>query len=258
MNIIKKTLPIFLLVFSCNLLFAWAETGHRVIGEVAAQNIKKRTARKIKKLTNYQSLAMMSTFGDEIKSDDRYKKFYTWHFVNFDLGTKYEDSKINANGDIYQAINFCIATIKDEKSSDDDKIFYLKMLIHFVGDLHQPLHIGHESDQGGNEIKLKWFGQPTNLHRVWDENMIDKYNMSYTELAHNLPYKTCDEIEKIQSGTIADWMYESQNLATKVYASTKADENLSYKYQYDYFPMVKTQLKNAGYRLAKILDDLFS
>lgn len=255
---IKRICLGLLVILNVQMYYAWASTGHRVIGEVASEHIKHRTKRKIIKLLNNESIASISTFGDDIKSDDRYKKFYTWHFVDFDYGKKYEESEHHKEGDLVQAIEYCENIIKDKNASQSDKVFYLKLLVHFVGDLHQPLHVGREADEGGNAIKLKWFNAPSNLHRVWDEQMISQYGMSYTELANDLPYKTKDEIESIQSGTLLDWVYESQKLAeTAVYPSAKSDENLYYKYQYDYFPIVKEQLEKGGLRLAKILDGLF-
>ena len=256
-TISKKISTIFILLFSFNLLFAWSQTGHRVVGQVATENVKNRTLRKLNKLTNYESLANMATFGDEIKSDDRYKKFYSWHFVNFKAGEKYNEATKNPEGDLLQAINFCIATLKDKNTSKDDQIFYLKMLVHFVGDLHQPLHVGHAEDKGGNDIKVSWFGKSSNMHRIWDGDMIDDYGMSYTELAHNLPHLEKYQKEEVQKGSVLDWIYESQKLAATIYSSAKMDDKLSYKYSYDYFPVVKDQLQKGGLRLAKILDDIY-
>ena len=255
----KKILTISALFLALHFAYAWGSTGHRVVGEVAAKNIKNRTAKKIAKLLNHQSLASVSTFGDDIKSDDRYKKYYAWHFVNFNFGQKYGETAPSNEGDVVAAIKTCEELIKNPNTSDEDKAFHLKLLVHFVGDLHQPLHVGREADKGGNDIKLKWFGQNSNLHRVWDEDMIDHFGMSYTELAQDLPYKTKNEISEIKTGNPIDWMYESQKLAeNEIYPSVKPDENLSYRYQYQYFKIAKSQMQKAGYRLAKILDEVMS
>ena len=181
----------------------WGATGHRVVGEIADQYLKNSTKRKIKKLLNRESLAFTSTFADEIKSDRRYDKFFTWHFINMPFDTKYENSKKNPSGDLVTGIDYCIKIIKDENSSDSDKAFYLKFLIHLIGDLHQPMHIGLAEDRGGNDIKLQWKSKDTNLHRVWDTEMIESYNMSYTELANNIGYLSNDEVKEIEKGTIA-------------------------------------------------------
>lgn len=253
----KKILTAAIVFLAVQFAFAWGSKGHRVVGEVASENIKNRTARKLSAILNHQGVASVANFGDDIKSDDRYRKFYTWHFVNFNFGEKYNVATAAKEGDLISGIETCINLIKDKNTSNDDKTFYLKLLVHFVGDLHQPLHVGRGSDKGGNDIKVKWFGENSNLHRVWDEDMINHFGMSYTELANDLPYKTKEEIEAIKKGSLLDWVYESQQIAqTIVYPSVKPDENLSYRYQYNNFGTVKQQLQKAGFRLAKILDDL--
>lgn len=256
---IKKILTISTVLFVLHYAYAWGNTGHRVVGEVASKNIKRKTAKKVAKLLNHQSLASVSTFGDDIKSDDRYKKFYPWHYVNFNNGEQYKDETRNPEGDVVLGINTCIDFIRNENTSDEDKAFYLKLLVHLVGDLHQPLHVGHGSDKGGNDIKVKWFGEDSNLHRVWDDEMISQYGMSYTELANDLPYRTKQEIDEIRKGTLMDWTYESQKIAENtVYPSANPEEKLYYRYQYNYFNTVKSQLQKAGYRLAKILDEVLN
>ena len=118
--------------------------------------------------------------------------------------------------------------------------------------------MGHGHDKGGNDIKLEWFGAPTNIHRVWDTDMIESYKMSYSELAANAKTKTKAEIAAINKGTILDWVYESQKLAETVYASAKAEENLRYKYSYNFFPIVESQMQKGGIRLAYLLEAIFS
>lgn len=235
----------------------WGKTGHRTVGEIAEQYLSNKAKRNIDKLLNGESLAVAAYYADEIKSDDRYKEFYYWHFVNFPFDSTYEEHPKSENGDLYAAINFCVNVLKDETSSKEDKIFYLKLLAHFVGDLHQPLHVGISEDRGGNNIKLKWFNGDTNLHSVWDQKMIDDYNMSYTELAVNQKRLTDEELNEIQNGTVRDWMYESRELCKQIYSTTKSGDNLSYRYSYDYMPVVRDQLQKGGIRLAKLLNEIF-
>ncbi|WP_235817864.1 S1/P1 nuclease [Formosa haliotis] len=202
-------------------------------------------------------MAFVSTYGDEIKSDDRYKKFYAWHFVNMKANETYEASTKNPEGDIVTGSEYCIQVLKDKNASDADKAFYLKLLIHLIGDIHQPLHVGLEEDKGGNDIKVKWMGKSTNLHRVWDSDMINGYNMSYTELAENADALTKAQVKAIQEGSITDWVNESHVLANDIYKDVQANDNLSYKYAYLHFTTARTQLQKGGIRLAKILNDIF-
>lgn len=234
----------------------WGSTGHRVVGEVATQYLKSSTKRKLKKLLNGQSLAMVSTFGDDIKSDSRYREFNSWHYVNIPSGQLYDTHDKSEHGDIIKGINKCISVIKNERASDDDKVFYLKMLVHLMGDLHQPLHVGRAEDKGGNEFQVRWFNKGTNLHKVWDSEMINHFKMSYSELAENLPRLSKKEIRAIETGTVLDWTYESQKLADKVYNSAETGEKLGYRYMYDNFQNVRLQLFKGGIRLAKVLNEI--
>lgn len=235
----------------------WGATGHRVVGAIADQYTTNKTKRHLKKILNHQSLAFVSTFGDEIKSDKRFKEFSIWHYVNMPLDVKYEDSKKNPEGDLVSGIAQCKRIIKDENSSDEDKAFYLKMLIHLIGDLHQPLHIGREEDKGGNDIKVKWNFRESNLHKVWDSQMIETYGMSYSELAENASYISKNEVKALQRGSVIDWVNDTQHLTRVIYDSVEKDENLRYEYSYKYLDIARTQMQIAGIRLAKELNDLF-
>lgn len=235
----------------------WGQTGHRTVGEIATKHLSKKTKRKIRKLLKGQSLAFVSTFADEIKSDRKYREFYTWHFVNMPLDSNYKDSKKNPQGDLVTGINKCIEIIKDKKSSKKDKAFYLKMLVHLIGDLHQPLHIGQKEDRGGNRVQVKWFGNKTNLHSVWDTKMIEGFNMSYIELADNAEELSKKQIKAMQEGSVIDWVDETHVLTKKIYDSVKKDENLRYRYSYDHLTTARKQLQKAGIRLAKVLNGIF-
>lgn len=236
----------------------WGPTGHRATGKIAENHLTKSAKKKINKLLQGESLAFVSTYADEIKSDRKtYGKFYTWHYVNMPLDSRYEDAKKNPKGDLITGINECIRVLKDKNSSVKDKRFYLKMLVHLVGDMHQPMHIGRSEDKGGNTIQVQWHGKGSNLHRVWDENLIEKWGMSYVELADNAKHLSKEQIKVIQKGSVIDWMYDTHKLTKKVYNSVESGEKLRYKYSYDYFPIVREQLQKGGLRLAKLLNEIF-
>lgn len=155
-------------------------------------------------------------------------------------------------------IQECIEILKNESSTEADRIFYLKMLVHLIGDLHQPLHAGRKEDKGGNDIQLQWFGKGTNLHRVWDSNMIDDYGMSYSDLSREFPSLRRQQIKEVQKGTILDWVAESQELANEIYDSVEKGEKLGYSYSYKYWNIVEKQLQKGGLRLAGVLNEIFS
>lgn len=235
----------------------WGKNGHRVTGQIAEQYLTKRAKRKIDKILNGQSLAFVSTYADEIKSDRSYRKYSPWHYVNMELDETYEDSEKNPKGDLVTGITTCISVLKDKNSTKADKNFHLKMLVHFIGDLHQPMHIGRKEDKGGNDIQVRWFGRGTNLHSVWDSKMIDDYNMSYTDLANNVEALSRKQITQIAEGSVVDWVNEVHQITKDVYNSVEVGENLKYRYSYDHFGIVRQQLQKGGIRLAKILNDIF-
>jgi len=235
----------------------WGPTGHRTLTKVANNHLKRKVKRKINKLLNGESLMFISTYADEIKSDKKYRKFSSWHYVNFPFGSTYQESKKSKYGDLAVGIETCMKILKDKNSTNEDKVFYLKMLVHLIGDLHQPMHIGIKEDRGGNDIQVQWHGRGTNLHHVWDEDIINKWDMSYRELADNLHHLSKEQVKDIQKGTVIDWINETRNETIKIYNSTKKGDKLSWKYSYNNFPTVRKQLQKGGLRLAKILNEVF-
>ena len=239
----------------------WGSTGHRVIAEVATNYLTDNAKFKINKILDGETLVNASTFADDIKSDSRYDKYYDWHFLNMELDDEYEDITPSERGDVFIAINKCIDILESDSVSDTDKSFYLKLLVHFVGDLHQPLHIGRYEDRGANRIYVKWFGRNSNLHRVWDSEMINSHNMSYSELALNLPNPDfllfTEEANDFKRGDVLNWVDEIHEYTNKIYADVSIDDKLGYEYQYKNFGTVKDLLLIGGIRLAKILNYLF-
>jgi len=251
-------IPLFTMMNSSSddLMF-WGQNGHRATGEIAEKHLTKRAKRKIDKILKGESLAFVSTYADEIKSDKKYRKYSSWHYVNMGLDETYDTAEKNPKGDLVTAIATCIKTLKNKESSEDDIVFHLKMLVHLIGDLHQPMHIGRREDKGGNDIQVQWFGQGTNLHSVWDTKIIESFNMSYIELANNSKKLSKKQIEALNQGSVIDWVEEVHQITKKVYQSVKVGENLKYRYSYDYLETVRTQLQKGGIRLAKVLNDIY-
>ncbi|WBL23253.1 S1/P1 nuclease [Zunongwangia sp. HRR-M8] len=236
----------------------WGKTGHRTTGEIAQVHLNRRAKKAIDKLLNGHSLAFVANHGDDIKSDPSYRKYSPWHYVNIDPeATEYDIEHASEDGDLVVGIRKCIEVLEDKNATREDKQFHLKMLVHFVGDLHQPFHVGHAADLGGNRVDVEWFGKKTNIHSVWDSKMIDSYQMSYTELAENRDELSKMQIKVIESGNLLDWVHESRDLAEELYKSVEEDNDLGYKYMYQWFPTVRQQLQKGGIRLAKILNEIY-
>ncbi|WP_350287644.1 S1/P1 nuclease [uncultured Croceitalea sp.] len=237
----------------------WSKTGHRVTGHIAQKHLTRKAKKAINDLLDGHSLAFASTYADEIKADRSFSKYSAWHYVNYPMDTRYEDSAKSEYGDVVAGIEKCKQVLTDTNSSRADKVFYLKLLIHLIGDLHQPMHAGRGEDRGGNDIQLQWFDEGTNLHRLWDSNLINAYGMTYYELGDELEGSiTKKEIKKLQEGTLYDWVHESHTKAAEVYDSVKTGEKLRFQYAYKYNDLLFAQLQKGGFRLAKVLNEVFN
>ncbi len=236
--------------------YDWGQTGHRVTGEVAEQYLSKKARKAIAELLDGESLEVTSTYADEIKSDNNYRSYGAWHYVNIPFDKTYDTHPVSDRGDLVTGIEKCVEVLKSEFSSKEDKAFHLRLLVHFIGDLHQPMHTGLSEDKGGNDFQVQWFGSGTNLHSVWDTKMIESYGMSYTELAATMPDLSKRQVKSLQEGSILDWVEDSRTLVKKVYATTKSGDTLGYRYMYDYFETVRDQLQKGGIRLAGLLNEI--
>lgn len=248
-------LLVFLITFTAQ-ADDWGKTGHRTTGAIADQYLNRKARKAIAHLLDGETLALVSTFADDIKSDRQYKAYNPQHYVNIPFDSTYENHPKSEKGDIIQAIDHCIATLKSATATREEKAFQLRMLVHFIGDLHQPLHTGISEDKGGNDFQVQWFKDGTNLHRVWDSQMIESNGMSYTELASNMPQISKKERIAMASGTHRDWLEDSRDLVKDIYANTTSGEKLGYRYMYDYFGTLKVQLQKAGVRLAALLNEV--
>lgn len=235
--------------------FSWGVTGHRATGLIAERYLTKKAKKRIQQILGGESLAMVSTWMDEIRSDSTYNYTTDWHWTTIPDGGRYEDVEANPDGKVIMMIEKFTAELKSGKLTAKQQQEYLKMLVHMVGDMHQPLHVGKPGDRGGNEIKVKWFRADSNLHRVWDSEMIDDTKLSYTELAQSLGNPDKETIKKWQSTGVRDWALESVAARPQVYDI--GNGNLSYQYGYKYFSVAKTRMLQAGVRLAGLLNQIY-
>lgn len=237
-------------------LLAWGLTGHRVVGQVAQNQLSAKAKRKISKILDCNSLAEISNHMDDIKSDRAYDHTHDWHWVTIPAGHTYEQTKKNPNGDLILKIEELKRTLKSGKLTKQEEKESLIFLVHLVGDLHQPMHVGALDDQGGNQVRVQWFGRPSNLHRIWDSDMIDDKKLSYTELTGflNLPDKKTKK--EWQSRSLETWVKHIQSFHAQAYELPE-DKKLGYDYAYKNFRTVQQCLLEGGIHLAGILKEIY-
>jgi len=243
--------------------FAWGIIGHRTIAEIAERHLNQNTKRELKKIFGNESLAYWANWPDFIKSDSTevWTHTHIWHYVNIDPQPDFDTFKKvldeQSGPTAYTQIDALSKQIKNKNTSIENKKIAIIFLVHILGDLAQPMHTGRAEDLGGNKINVNFLGKDTNLHSIWDNDLIDSKKYSYTELASNLDTKDEKKIKNIQKGNIAEWLYETHLLANNIYANTPNGAKLSREYIYKYDKIVENQLLKGGLRLAKILNELF-
>jgi hypothetical protein len=251
----KKLFLVACLFVISQTIFAWGPTGHRAVGKTADKHLNKKARKALEQILGGKSIAMLSTWMDEIRSDSTYDYTADWHWVTIQDGQTYDQALKNPNGDVIQTLERVINELKSHKLSAKDEMERIKFLIHLVGDIHQPLHVGGGNDKGGNDVKVSWFRTDSNLHRVWDSEMIDDTKLSYTEFAESLDTPTEVQIQQWQKATVRDWANESMTYRKAVYDI--GNGKLGYAYAYKNFHIVRLRVLQAGVRLAGLLNEIY-
>lgn len=242
----------------CTDALAWGQKGHDIVCTIAQNHLNAKARKEVKKLLEGRSMVYWSNWLDNASHTPQYAYTKTWHYKNVDAGMNYEDAVLESKGDVVTAVYGQIQVLKDNKATDSEKALALKMLIHLVGDLHQPLHMGHKTDLGGNLWPVTYFSQETNLHAIWDTNVLeDGHKWSHTEWAREIDVTNKSQRREISKGTIHDWAKETLALTTQVYDATPQNANLSYDYLARWTPVIEKQLLRGGVRLAHLLNEIF-
>jgi hypothetical protein len=252
----RKALIALLLIPAA--LFSWGKTGHRVVGQIAENHLTPKAFQAVRDLLGADSLAEVSNWADEIRSEPNWRIADPWHYVNIPDGESYDTMEKNPAGDILVALNRFDGVLRDPAAPRQSKIEALKFMVHLVGDLHQPLHAGKRDDLGGNRVTVTWFRstEPVNLHAVWDDRIIEQENLSFTEWVRFLDHPSESEVREWQSTSYKQWMEESFRLRAKAY-EFKPELPLSYEYVFRSMPIVKQRLLQGGVRLAGALNRIF-
>jgi hypothetical protein len=274
------------LVLQVPAALAWGNTGHRVIGAIAEEYLTAPALAEIQELLEGESIALASTWADEMRSSPDNRIFWgndytaNWHYINIPEGVPLADALRSDRGDALAALETFAAILRDETvpagpvaeglryyfgnqdlHSRPVKQFALKFMLHIIGDLQQPLHCGHEADRGGSTVIVSWFGNPTNLHTVWDTSLVEQQGFSYSELAdkldRNIRRMPASDIHQIESAEPRVWISEGINLNREVYDVERWQSAFSYAYAFEFVPVVENRMIIGGLRMAHFLNSLF-
>ncbi|GGE03102.1 endonuclease [Polymorphobacter glacialis] len=237
---------------------AWGLTGHRIVGALAQDHLDARAQAGVSRILGTESLAEAAPWPDFMRSSSEafWKQSVPLHYVTVPTGKSYAEVGAPSEGDAVTALAKFTAVVRNPASSLADRQRALRFIIHIVGDLHQPLHVGRPGDKGGNDVKVSFFGDPTNLHTVWDSTFIDREKLSYTEWANFLRVRqTPDNLDAWSNPDPQVWIAESAAARETIYPVTP---DLGYAYVFEHKATLDLALERAGIRLAAYLNWIFA
>lgn len=237
---------------------AWGQKGHDVTAYIAEQHFTPATAEAVAGLLDGMSPVYWANWLDNASHTPEYAYTKTWHYKNVDADRTYDDMPPNPAGDAILAIKSQIETLKNPATNKAEAALALKILIHVVGDMHQPMHMGHATDLGGNRTKLKYFNRDKNLHSIWDTDLLESsHRWSYTEWQQQLDRLDDAEEAIVVQGDVDDWGRETIAITRDVYNFFQPGLNVSYNQIAYWAPTIEQQLLRGGLRLAHLLNGIY-
>jgi hypothetical protein len=239
-------------------VFGWGYEGHDVIGLIAEHYMTAEALAKTALLLDGGTVNSVASWADEYRHD--HPETGPWHYIDIPLPeSKIDMARDCPNGQcVIARVEHFLSVLKDPKADQASKAEALKFVIHFVGDLHQPLHDEDDQDKGGNARHVIFDGKPDNLHWMWDTGLLEHINRSPEALAAELESKIAPQDRaEWTKGTIEDWVLEGHRLAQTVAYGDLGNENpapITPAYEREADPVIELQLEKAGVRLAYLLN----
>ena len=243
---------------------AWGRDGHELIAQIASLYLNAKARAEVARLLEQgETLASVASWADAVRPDRR--ETSTWHYINLPVTEKHGDWRkwCPETGCVAGIIPEMQRRLRSTTASRQEKAEALKFLVHFVGDVHQPLHAGDRGDRGGNDVAVVFAGRPSNLHAIWDTSllmwMLERNPGLRKQLAAGPGYWQRRSMSK---GSVDTWAWESHNVSRDVaYANLpaptpdNAPSQLGASYAEKAAPSIRLQIERAGVRLARLLNE---
>ncbi len=240
--------------------WSWGPAGHRVVARIAMEYLSPKAQKRLRFLLGADvSPEQAANWADEIR--EQRPETSPWHYINIPPAATSLDLKRDCPDrdcitvkirEFSGIVRLSVRTRSEVQES-------LKFLIHLVADLHQPLHAGYLQDRGGNEIAVIVSGQETNLHALWDSDLVRQLGSDEVALAERLQQAiTSAQKHEWQQGNLRDWTWESHLLAVRYAYGALPRGNpkrLDAEYLGPASTLVEQQLSKAGVRLAKVINE---
>ncbi|HEY4337774.1 MAG TPA: S1/P1 nuclease [Puia sp.] len=255
---------IIFIVFLAVVLLSWGAVGHHAIGTIAERHLTPAAQAAVRELLGTESLADIASWADDVRPTPAYRATEPWHYINEPSGLSFSEFERDVEGgdrmNVYKALLAQEKVATDTKTTKQQKTEALKFIVHFVGDMHQPMHVSHAEDKGGNTIQVNFEGKGTNLHSLWDSKLIDRFASNYQELASKVDHATPVQISQWQKDAPIKWAWESYEISSRLYAEVDAmkSRTIDDAYYQAHIGIVEQRLEQAGIRLAGVLNTLFA
>jgi hypothetical protein len=240
---------------------AWGPKGHRLVAGLASGELTPQARAEVARLLRGEAeptLAGVSNWADDLRERDPNlgKRSARWHYVNLaEDDCRYRPRAHCPDGDcVIEAIVRQLGLLADRRQPDAVRAQALKFLVHFVGDAHQPLHAGYARDRGGNTVQIQLDGKGTNLHWLWDGEVIASAGMNERRYLRHLQRMPLPAQARIGIDDPAAWAEASCRIVLRdgFYPSKPKIEPAYFS---RWRPTADEQLRIAGHRLASLLND---
>ncbi len=249
---------------------AWSRHGHEISSYLAEKELLPEVAEQINEILDGDSMASVSTWADRIRRDR--PETFPFHFVNGPRGVleSREEDYMLPQGNVYTAILGYSELLTDDSLTPNQRREALAFLIHFIQDLHQPLHCGFADDMGANSVPVIFEERELNLHRIWDNEILGFYrDISAKEAAQAMWEKYTDEdrAEWVSMGNPRDWVVEARKpIFAGLYPPPRTDIPgheepivlIDELYIEIWLPVAEIQIARSGSRLAATLNAIFT
>jgi len=242
---------------------AWGRIGHRVAARMAESRLTPAALAAVHSILGPGvSLADASTWAD---GQREFEDSYRWHFVNVPISKdRYDSRYCSPKGCVVSKIEDFRRILQNSQAGRLQKQQALKFLLHLIADLHQPLHVGDNNDQGGNLLQVRFFDVGSNLHRLWDSQAIERHTTNEKVWLWDFDFVANPKmVSEWSKGTPADWATESLRIAREAYREPGSNKQirsgarLGNEYYRFALPVIRTQLAKAGIRIAFVLNAIF-
>lgn len=234
--------------------YSWGPKGQEITVLIAESYLTLKATADIKSILGPNiTLSSFAVWADQARNTTEWNYTGGWHYIDVaDSGT-YGHEATQLPDDVLEAINYCVDKLKSNITSTE-KTTWLKFLVHFVGDVHRPMHVGRPGDRGGNSTQVS-YGKTMNLHYLWDTAFISKNSLSPAAYANALKSQNRSQIELTRP--FSTDVVIKEDLALRPFMYSYKNGVIDGNYEKQAFQIVDERLWTGGLRLASLLNSIF-